>query len=207
MQNAEKSLKYYKGCTGKTDREKSLLTAEFERLKMLEEERKKRPKMQLKDFCNWTTFKGALICVAISWFTQMTGCFLLVNYASLIFDISNTSFSVDASAIILAIAQISGGLTSTQLGDTMGRKTTLFISLLCSALGLFIFSTYLYLHHHGYPLSNYTLLPIVNLSLVIFISSAGILAISNTCVVENMPTKVKILGKSLLSSTEIDNLI
>lgn len=46
---------YYKGCTGATeDRRKTLLNEEFERLKLVEEERKNGPKMQCKDFFNQT---------------------------------------------------------------------------------------------------------------------------------------------------------
>lgn len=198
---------YYKGYTGKTDREKLLLNAEFDRIKLLEEERKNSPKIQLKDFCNWMALKGFLNCIAIPYFTQSTGIFVLMNYASLIFELAHTTLSVDVSAIILAVVQIAGGLISTQLGDAFGRKITLFISLFGSALGLFIFSTYLYLDHHGYQLSDYMFLPVLCLSVVMFISSAGILALSNTCVVENFPTKVKYLYKkskwNLFTKTEI----
>lgn len=181
---------FYKGCTDKMDHVKSQFQAELERLKLIEEERRNSPKLQLNDFWNWMVFKGLLTSTAITWFTQATGCLVLMNYASLIFEISNTNFSIDVSAIILAVVQIIGGLASTQLGDTLGRKTTLFISLFGSALGLFVFSTFLYLQHHGYGLSNFMWLPVVCLSFVMFISSAGICALANTCVVENFPTKV-----------------
>ncbi|XP_055307285.1 facilitated trehalose transporter Tret1-like, partial [Sitodiplosis mosellana] len=191
FEGAEKSLMYYKGCTGETDREKSLLKTEFDRMKLLEEERKNGSTMQLNDFCNWSAFKGVATCVAMSWFTQVT---VLMYYASLIFKLSGSVFSVDVSAIILAIVQIIGGLTSTQFGDTFGRKTTFFISLLGSAFGLFIFSTYLYFLHHGYGLSKCTWLPVVCLSFVMFISTAGILALVHTCIVENFPPKIRPAG-------------
>lgn len=189
MQSAKKSLMYYKGCAGKTDREKSRLQAEFERIKSLEEERKNSPSMELKDFCNLSTVKGIKTCIAMSWFTQVT---ILMYYASLIFKLSDSIFSVDVSAIVLAFFQIIGGLISTQFGDTFGRKTTFFISLFGSAFGLFIFSIYLYFHHHGYDLSKYTWLPVVCMSFVMFISTAGILALAHTCIVENFPPKVSL---------------
>ncbi|XP_055296011.1 facilitated trehalose transporter Tret1-like [Sitodiplosis mosellana] len=192
---------YYKRCTGKSDGEKSLLKAEFERIKLVEEEQKNSPKLQLNDFCNWIAVKGILTCIAVWWFTQTTGCLVFTNYASLIFAISGSSLSVDASAIILAIFQIIGGLTSTQIGDAFGRKTILFTSLLGSAFGLFVLSSYLYLHHLGYQLSNYMWLPIVCLSFVMFISSGGILSLGNTCVVENFPTKIRPAGMVFSSMT------
>lgn len=189
---------YYKGWTGKSDREKSLLKAEFERLKLVQKEQKNNPKLQMSDFCNWMAFKGILICIAMSWFVQVSGCIVLTGYASLIFEISGSTWSVDASAISMVVFQIIGGLVSTQLGDAFGRKTTLFISLLGSALGLSIFSLYLYLHHLGYQLSNYMWLPVVSLSFVSFISSAGIMALGSTCIIENFATKVRFCDPKII---------
>ncbi|XP_055296009.1 facilitated trehalose transporter Tret1-like [Sitodiplosis mosellana] len=202
LQSAEKSLKYYKGCTGETDREKTHLKSEFERMKLLEEERKNCPKLQLKDFCNWSAFKGIVTCMAMSWFTSES---LFISYASMIFKISQSAFSPDISAIILAIVQIIGGLTSTQIGDAFGRKTILFTSLLGLAFGLFVFSTYLYLLHHSFELVNYAWLPVVCLSFAIFSSSAGISAIANTCVIENFPTKIRPVGMVFYST--VNNLV
>lgn len=181
---------YYKGCNSKNDREKSILKAEFEQMKLIEEERKKNSQIQLQDFCNRLAIKGIVTSIAMSWFMQTTGSVIIMNYASLIFGISGTALSIDASGIILAVIQILGGLVSTQLGDTFGRKTTLFISLFGSAFGLFTFTVYSYLRQNGYDVSSYLWLPVVCLSLIIFISSAGIVALANTCTVENFPPKV-----------------
>lgn len=120
----------------------------------------------------------------------MTGCYTITNYASIFFEISGTVFGVNISSIILAVVQIVGGLVSTQIGDTFGRKTTLAISLLGSIVGLGTLSVYLYLKQIGYDVSNYMWIPLVSLSLIIFITSCGIMALSNICAVENFPLKV-----------------
>lgn len=182
---------YYKACNFENKREIMLLKAEFERIKILEEDRKKNPKVQLKDFCNKMALKGIITSIAMSWLFQATGCFIITNYASLIFDISGTSLSIEVSTIILAAVQIAGGLVSTQMGDAFGRKTTLFISLIGSALGLFIFAVYSYLRQNDYDVSNYLWVPELCLSFLIFISSSGIVALANTCTIENFPPKVK----------------
>lgn len=190
---------YYKGCAAKNDREKTYLKTEFERMKLLEEERKNSPTIRLKDFYKWSACKGILTCIAMSWFTQES---VFISYASIMFEISRSALSTDVSSIILAAVQIVGGLTSTQIGDAFGRKTILFVSLLGSALGLFIFTTYLYLLHLDYDLVNYAWLPVVCLSFTIFSSSAGITAIANTCVVENFPTKVSACRRVKLQTSE-----
>lgn len=167
-----------------------ILKTEFERMKRLEEERKSNSKLELKDICNRMAFKGISTSIAMSWFMQTTGSVIIMNYASLIFEISGSALSIDASGIILAILQIIGGLLSTQLGDTFGRKTGLFASLAGSAIGLFTFAIYSYLRQNGFDTSNYLWLPLVCLSFTIFLSSAGIVALANTCTVENFPPKV-----------------
>lgn len=181
---------YYKGCSKKNDHEKRILKAEFEQMKLSEEERKKNSQIQLKDFCNRMALKGIITSIAMSWFMQTTGSVIIMNYASLIFGISGTALSIDASGIILAVIQILGGLVSTQLGDTFGRKTTLITSLFFSAFGLFTFAAYSYVRQNGYDVSSYLWLPVMCLSLIIFISSAGIVALCNTCTVENFSPKV-----------------
>lgn len=79
---------------------------------------------------------------------------------------------------------------SSQLGDMFGRKTTLFISLAGSAIGLFTFTIYSYLRQNGSDTSDYLWLPLVSLPFIIFISSAEIVALANTRTVENFPPKV-----------------
>lgn len=189
-QKAEKALMFYKGCSGKSEREKSDLREEFNRIKSIEEQRRNDSKIKLKDFCNKMALKGIATSLVMAWFPQTTGVFVITNYASSIFRNSGSALSVEVSTILLAIAQIFGGLVSTQLGDAFGRKATMLLSMLGSSVGLFIFAAYSYMQQNGFDVSNYLWLPVICLSFVMFISSAGIVALCNTCVVENFPPKV-----------------
>lgn len=146
---------FYKSCISKNIHENDRFKVEFERMKMLKEDRKRNSKIRLKDLCNRATSKGMITAIAMAWFMQTTGAVLIMNYASLIFSISGSALSTNVSGIILAVVQILGGLVSTQLGDTFGRKTTLFISLSGSAFGLFTFMIYSYLQQNDYDVSNY----------------------------------------------------
>lgn len=146
----------------------------------------------MSDFFNQMAFKGIVICIAMAWFQQVTGIYIFATYASLIFQISGSVLSVYTSIIVLGTVNILGGLVSTQLGDAFGRKTTMISSLFGAAFGFFTFSTYLYLQHHNYNVSNFIWLPVVCLSTILFIASSGFLALVNTCVVENFAPKVNI---------------
>lgn len=125
---------------------------------------------------------------------QFTGCATFLNYAVLIFEeIGASNIDPNVSAIILAIAQILGGLASaTTLADTLGRKLTLIISFVGSAIGLFVLSLWLYLKQHGYDdLTEYSLVPVASISFVMFIASAGVISLFAVCFVESLPTKVQ----------------
>lgn len=181
---------YYKGINVNSEKEKMLLHCEFERLRLVVEERKLTEKLHLSDFRTRSAMKGIVTCFAMAWFVQMTGCSLITMYASMIFEKSGTSLDPKIASIVLAVVQIVGGLVSTQLGDTFGRKTTLFSSLFGAAIGLFSLATYSYLKQFGFDMSDLLWLPLVCLSLIIFISCVGIIALAPICAIENYPQKV-----------------
>lgn len=136
--------------------------------------------------------EGISFGIILGWLLQFPGSPTFINYSVLIFEKSGASL-VDpyVASIILAAAQIVGGICSTQLADTMGRKLSMIISFLGSAIALLILSIYLYLNQNGYDLSmSYSYVPVICLSFIMFISSAGILALFAVCFVEYLPTKV-----------------
>lgn len=120
----------------------------------------------------------------------MTGVYTITNYASYFFEKSGSILDVNVSAIVLAIVQIIGGLVSTQMGDTFGRKVTMAISLLGSIIALTTLTVYMFMRHNNYDVSNFLWLPLVSSSFLIFITSAGMMALVNTCAVEHFSPKV-----------------
>lgn len=184
-------MKYYKSYEGKSEFEKLAFQTEFDRLKAVTKETHVKDSLSWRDFCTRSAVKGLIIGSAMAWFLQMTGSFIIINYAMLVFQVSNTELDPHISCIVLAAVQIFGGLVSTWISDAFGRKIILIISLCGSAIGLFFLSLYLYLNEMGFELSNYSSVPVVCLSFVIFISNAGIAPLSNVCAVENLTPKVK----------------
>lgn len=164
---------------------------EFEKLKSVNDTINLDKKFKLDDFYNRDAFRGFIVCVTMSWFLLMTGCFTFINYALIVFQESNTTLDPHVAAIILAIVQIFGGLISTAIGDTLNRKTILIISLVGSAVGLFSMAVYMYFSENGWNMGDYRILPVVFLAFVIFISNAGIVPLSNVCAVENLPLNVR----------------
>lgn len=139
---------------------------------------------------NRKALKGLGIGITLSIFAQCTANLAITVYATLIFEKSGTTFDPYLSSIICATTPIFGSLLSTYLADILGRKLLNFISLLGSAFGLFGLSLFQYLKLNGYDMSALEWAPVVALSFVVFISSAGIIPLSIICSVENLPPKV-----------------
>lgn len=186
---------YYKGCTGIDERERSFLKVEYERLRLIVGEQKCSKKLQFSDFGRRMALKGMATSIAMAWFIQTTGSFLITNYASLLFSNTNgTLLNPNISSVMLAVVQIFGGLISTQMADKFGRKPILTASLAGSAFGLFTLAAYSYLRENDYDVTNFSWLPLLSLSLIIFISNAGIIALAHICAIENYPPKVRSLN-------------
>lgn len=136
------------------------------------------------------TIKGLTIGLILSILTIMTGCMMTITYALLIFKSAETEVAPQFSAITIAVAQVLGNLCTTQLADKLGRKMLLLASMLGPAFGLFSLCVYFYFKNLGYDLHSVIWLPVISLSFVMFIGSAGIIPLAGCCTVENLPPKV-----------------
>lgn len=121
----------------------------------------------------------------------MSGCFTFLTYASSIFASTNVGISPNSSAVLLAVAQLTGNLLTTKLADKLGRKILIIVSLAGSALFLITTAAYFYLESSGYDLSFVRWTPVISLSLSIFIVSVGLIPLTTICTVEVLPQKVK----------------
>lgn len=137
-----------------------------------------------------SALKGLGIGVALNTFAQFTGNLTITSYAVLLFEKAGTSLDPYVCSIMLGVALILGAIFSTYLADKLGRKFLNILSMMGSAVGLFAVSIYHYLNINGFDLSAFQWVPVVSLSFVIFISSAGIMALSIVCSVEHLPPKV-----------------
>lgn len=134
--------------------------------------------------------KALGVGLALTAFAQLTGCFAIVNYAVTTFAKAGTTIDANLSSIILALVLTIGSVATTYLADILGRRLLILISLMGSAIGLLTAVIFHHLYVEHYDLSSFAWVPLVSLSFVIFISSAGIIPLSIVCSVENLPTKV-----------------
>lgn len=109
----------------------------------------------------------------------------------MIFEKTGSNLNPYTSSIILGIALLFGSVLTTYMADSFGRQFLNIFSLVGSAFGLTAVSLYQYLNMNGYDMSAFAWVPVVSLSFVIFISSAGISSLAYVCSVEYLPPKVR----------------
>lgn len=140
---------------------------------------------------NRDALKGLSIGISLILFQQFSANFPIVCYSVMIYKKVESSIDPYTSSIITAVSLLCGSLASAYLADLCGRKLLNIISFLGSAAGLFTVALYQYLQLNGYDLSSYQWIPVVCLSLCIFISSAGITPLSILCCLEYTPPNVR----------------
>lgn len=134
--------------------------------------------------------KGIFIGIVISIARVGCGNFVLFNYSMLIFARVGAHINPYYATIMLFVAQIIGCSCSAGLADKVGRKIMIITSLFGSALSLITLSVYLHLTENGVNTEFFRWIPVVSLSLAIFIGSAGILPLSSMFTIEQLPSKV-----------------
>lgn len=135
--------------------------------------------------------KGLFLGIALILFAELTGFYTLTSYAVISFQKVGTTIDPYKSSITLAVALTLGSLATAWFADKLGRKVLILISLLGAAFGLFTVAGYHYAVLCRYDLSSYAWVPMVSLSTVIFLASAGIVPLCYISCVENLPAKVR----------------
>lgn len=140
---------------------------------------------------NKESLVGLLNGIVLAFLSHLCAYLVIVTYAAVIFkEVGVKIIDPYHAQILLGVLPIVATMCSTKLSDTLGRNFLLILSLFGSAFGQFTFAAYSYLKHVGYEVSNYDWAPVVSLSIVIFMSSTGVVPLIYLCIVENMPLRV-----------------
>lgn len=124
---------------------------------------------------------------------QFSGIFAILTYAVSIFQESGSELSPGTSAIIIAAIQIVGTISSFIFIDLAGRKVLLLISTFGTGMGLSCLGTFSWLRAHNFDLTGYGWIPIVSLSVTVFLFCVGLCNIPFFVLPEILPSKVRML--------------
>lgn len=106
-----------------------------------------------------------------------------------VFTLSHTTLDIGMCTIIIGVIQIVGTYTTTLLCDRFGRKILLLISSLGCGICLAAFGSFTYFAER-YDLSSVGWMPLLLLSLDVFLCNIGLVGVLFVVLVELMPAKV-----------------
>ncbi|XP_017854019.1 facilitated trehalose transporter Tret1 [Drosophila busckii] len=190
---AEQSFRYYKNIKDIA----SSAMLEFEHMKhTLTSAAKQLDKPTLQDFFTKAALKAYGIAFVLLIVNQFSGLFAMVNYMSDIFAASGSTLNPDNCTIFIGVVQILGTYGTTLLCDIWGRKILLVVSsagvvFSLSALGLFTYFA------ARYDLSDWSWLPLLCMSLYIFLGNIGLIGCFFVVLVELFPVKIRAQAASI----------
>ncbi|XP_033150846.1 facilitated trehalose transporter Tret1-like [Drosophila busckii] len=184
---AEKSFRFYKNI----DAADKAAMWEFEDIKhKLTSEQGQQRSCSTQDFVTPAALKAYATAAVLIICNQFTGTSCFTTYMANIFAVSHTTLDVNMCTIIIGVVQIVGTYTATLLCDRCGRKILLLCSTLGASISLGIFGVYVYLAK-DYDLSAVGWLPLLLLSLDVFVCNIGLVGVFFVQMVELMPSKIR----------------
>lgn len=136
---------------------------------------------------------GFLQAIMFSLVNTLTAQYLLLAYGSIIIAKSGTSLPSGASSIFIAVVQLFATFVTYIAIDKMGRKFLLIISLAGCTVTHLIMAAHMYLRNSSEQKSLCDWIPIISMSIILFMSSMGIVP-TLTYLSEYFPTKVRPIG-------------
>lgn len=134
--------------------------------------------------------RALMIAPVLTAVSAFSGSFAMTNYAVLVFKQTGSTIDPNLSAIVMGVLQVLGTYTASQLMDRLGRKTLLLISMFGGLVALLVTGTFSYLDKQVFHLSDFSILPVISISLYVFICAIGILPVPFVMVSEVLPQRV-----------------
>lgn len=135
--------------------------------------------------------KALLICFGLRTVQQFSGTMAITFYAKSIFSESN-HMSSNVSTLIYFVIQLGLCFMSSAIVDKSGRRPLLIISIVGSAIALFLEGTYFFLHNcTEIDVASYGYLQIIALVGFVIMFSLGMQTIPILILCEMFPTNVK----------------
>lgn len=138
--------------------------------------------------------KAIIYGIVLMALNQFCGCFAMLNFTVSIFKESGSNLSPNLSSILVGLIQIFGSFVPTLLVDKLGRKFLLAFSAFGTSIGLGVLGLYSYMKTLGFDLHEFSWIPLVSFSFVIFIANFGVLTLPFLVLSEISPPKVSFVN-------------
>lgn len=131
--------------------------------------------------------KAIKIVLLLGALNQFCGAFAMLNYANKIFEDAGSTLDPNTASVIVAVVQLTANFISMGLVDRAGRKLLVIVSAVGTAIGLICMGFYDLFKDR---LTEYGWIPIISFSMIILMSSIGMLPLTYVLLSEIIPKKV-----------------
>lgn len=149
------------------------------------------------DFWTPEARRGMFIGIMMMTLNIFTGSLLMLSYAANIFRDAGASIDPNLAAIVLITVQLVGLNIASLLVDRLGRRRMMIVSSVGTGTGMFLMGTHSFLTHMGVDVEGTGWVPVVSLSLAVFMSSLGLMPLVFVVLAEVLPMKIRELGSTL----------
>lgn len=139
---------------------------------------------------------GLLRVVIFSLLNRLTAHSIFLNYGSAIIPHVGSNVSPELASIFMSAVQLASTFVTYKLISCKGRKFILMLSLVGCATGHALMIAYVQLNDgHSFQSSTaFHLIPLICMSIVIFVASIGVVPLTFICIAESFPTKSRPFG-------------
>ncbi|KAH8263049.1 hypothetical protein KR044_003686 [Drosophila immigrans] len=194
LKAAEKSFRYYKNIK---DYNRVAAMEEFEDMRQkLTEDDKLSSNLTIKDFLSRSALRAYVPAAVLLIVNQFSGIFAMVSYMSDIFKLSGSTMDPDTCTIVIGIVQVLGTYATALLCDVWGRRLLLVVSSAGVAISLLGFGFFTYFAQ-WHDLRDWSWVPLVLMSLCIFMGNIGLVGCFFMALVEMYPVKIRARATSI----------
>nr|XP_033186976.1 facilitated trehalose transporter Tret1-like [Bombus vancouverensis nearcticus] len=166
----------------------SLIRRELHRLNILT---KYTWSTKLREILQGSNRKALFIMLGLIMAQQLSGNFITMQYLHVL--LSKTTIGLDtheATMLVLGADSISSSISPLQV-EYKGRRKLLILSTLGSCSTLIILAIYLLLDQHEFDVSNFSILPVIDLIIYQVMFHIGLGTLPNVLLRELFPTELK----------------
>ncbi|KAJ4426148.1 hypothetical protein ANN_26957 [Periplaneta americana] len=120
------------------------------------------------------TRRALIICLVLGASQQLSGVYVVLNYAVSIFELSGSSVEPNTATVILAAVQLIGSIAAIFLMDVAGRRILMISSQTIMFMSLGGLGTYFFFQEQDYDLTSVGFLPVMCLGIYLFFLAIGL---------------------------------
>ncbi|KAJ9589408.1 hypothetical protein L9F63_017387 [Diploptera punctata] len=153
-----------------------------------------------KLFFSRGTVRALTICFVVCAAQQLSGIYIVLNYCNEIMSNASSDVSPYIASVSVAAIQLLGSIVASFTVEIYGRKIMLITSQIAMGVCLGSLGTYFYYQNQGEDLTNFSMLPVICVSVYLFANGVGPAPIGYVLISETFHPDIRGVATTIASS-------